>query len=295
MQTIDAYKSRVRSLSFSSDGTTLASAGGQGRSFSLWNLGTSRRVRISGQQGRYGELRELAFASSGTALATLSRAGISLWRDPFQKPGEVQHWPGGAFAFRGDGAVLALREMGYGHGAAQVRFERVDRNEPAGTSRPMPQPQWGSDLAWSPAGPVLAATGRTYETTHIHLLRPGLDPDSNVRLEIPGVTSNLTFSPDGRTLAVASTRTILRWDVETASVLPALKGHDRMVNSIGYLPDGRLLSASNDGTVRTWDGNRCVDVKDWQLGELSALAVARDGMRAAVGNKIGTILIWDID
>jgi WD40 repeat protein len=285
MQTLDAYKGKVRCLSFSADGTTLASGGGTGQTPSLWNLASGKRSRLP---GRPGGPRTLAFAPSGTALAVRFWAQVVLWR-AFVPSAHT----GSAFAFRGDGAVLAIQETAHFARTAEVRFVNVAGNEPAGT--PVALQHWGGDLAWSPAGPVLAMISVLSSSLHISLIRPEESPVLSKPLALPGSTSNLTFSPDGRTLAVASTKVILRWDVETASVLPALKGHDRMVNSIGYLPDGRLLSASNDGTVRTWLEGKCVDVKDWQIGELTALAVARDGMRAAVGNKSGTILIWDID
>src|SRR4051812_30044383 len=58
----------------------------------------------------------------------------------------------------------------------------------------------------------------------------------------------------------------------------------------------RLLSCSRDGTVRTWEvfGGRCLGALDWRHGPLKALAVARDGMRAAVGAHSGEILAWDL-
>jgi WD40 repeat protein len=73
------------------------------------------------------------------------------------------------------------------------------------------------------------------------------------------------------------------------------KGHTRVVMGLVYLSDGRLLSCSTDGSVKTWDSGKCVDTRDWGIGPLHALAVAKDGMRAACGSEDGTIFVWDLD
>src|SRR5262249_1561000 len=78
------------------------------------------------------------------------------------------------------------------------------------------------------------------------------------RLAVPSTPHVAAFSPDGRTLALATTEAIVRWNVATLDPLPLLRGHGRLIQAVGYLPDGRLLSCSNDGTVRTWDGEKCV-------------------------------------
>jgi WD40 repeat protein len=291
MQTLDAYKGKVRCLSFSADGTLLASGGGVGRSISLWPLPGGKRTRLP---SRRGGPRTLAFAPTGTALAAPFWYDVGIWLDPARMR-NASWYRARAFAFREDGAVLALLENAPGPPKATIRFVDTLRGEPTGT--PLTIQDVGLELTCSPTGANLAAIVGISIIGHfkVALLRPEMAQDSIVIFSLPGVPNGLTFSPDGRTLVVACRQTILRWDVETATRLPNLRGHTRVVHNIAYLPDGRLLSCSKDGTVRTWLDGKCVDVKDWQLGELTALAAARDGMRAAVGSKSGTILIWDID
>jgi len=68
----------------------------------------------------------------------------------------------------------------------------------------------------------------------------------------------MTFSPDGRTLAMSvgggAGRVIRLVDVETGKQKAELRGHLADISSTAFTPDGQtLLSASLDGTIRVWD------------------------------------------
>jgi len=63
------------------------------------------------------------------------------------------------------------------------------------------------------------------------------------------------FSPDGRLLAVAHSRTVVGLiDPETGSILARLQSPDpRAVNSLCFSPDSTHLAVAGDNTVRLWD------------------------------------------
>jgi len=63
-------------------------------------------------------------------------------------------------------------------------------------------------------------------------------------------------------------------------------------------PDGRRVFASNnDGTVREYDAVTLQELRayDWKVGKLTCVAVAPDGMTAAVGSDTGKVVVWDLE
>src|SRR4051794_30270872 len=105
MQTLQAYKGKVRALSFSADGVYLASAGASATTISLWHLATGRRSKLS--SGCYRVPALMTFAPRGTTLA-LADYGLRLWPDPI-RVAEQKVVPGVlSFTFGPDGSELAL-------------------------------------------------------------------------------------------------------------------------------------------------------------------------------------------
>jgi WD40 repeat protein len=72
--------------------------------------------------------------------------------------------------------------------------------------------------------------------------------------------------------------------------------HDGAVLGVAFLPDGQsLLSAATDGLVKQWSlEGRLLNTMDWQIGELGAVAIAPDGLTAAVGGA-EKIVVWDLE
>ena len=62
-----------------------------------------------------------------------------------------------------------------------------------------------------------------------------------------------TFSPDDQTFASTQNNNVFLWDISTGDVLESGQ-HEDSVNSIVFSPEGRMIaSGSSDNTIRLWD------------------------------------------
>jgi len=229
-----------------------------------------------------GWVNSIAFHPNGRILASGSHDGtVRLWD---VTSGQEMQWPlqGTApvysVAFSPDGRTLA---WGSGDGTVQLR-----------------------DVS---AAPVLSkaeglntgmARGR-----RLHQLKGHV-----------GEVNSVAFSPDGRTLASDSDKTVVLWDVTSGREVRQLRGHRHVVQSVAFSPDGRLLaSAGGDKTVRLWGvsagpvlsktkglntgvaSGRAVQVRrlEGHTEPVWSVAFSPDGHTLASGSHDKTVRIWD--
>lgn len=293
MQVLTGHIGAVRALGFCADGVHLASAGGRADRLSLWDLRADSRVtrKVPGVGAIYG----ITCAAQGPALVTRHSGRGALWVDPVADPTATATWTGPHATLRADGAEVVFLDVS----AGQPYLQFLSASEGAPTRDPLPiraRDTW-SGLAWSPDTNLFAVIGRTAEGHQIEVVHAlhgrAIFPPFPLPWSYP---LGSAFSADGRVVAGAAGREVRRWDAQTGDPLPWLVDPERDLIGFGFLPDGHVLTCAG-ATVRLWDGasGRCVRVFDWRIGEVTALTVAADGMRAAVGGKTGTIVVWDLD
>jgi hypothetical protein len=154
---------------------------------------------------------------------------------------------------------------------------------------------------WSPDGHTfaisLATTTPVGELYLIHLDREGAMTGP---IPLEGVARHLAFSPDNRTLAVHTGYRLAFHDAATGTLVVGPIPSPEWTGGMAFLGNDRLLTVDliNGAThtcTRDVPSGKPLDERDWQIGSCYALAVAPDGMRAAVGSNDGRILVFDLD
>jgi WD40 repeat protein len=124
--------------------------------------------------------------------------------------------------------------------------------------------------------------------------RPSMLDDPQYSLDAPP----LAFSPDGKTLAVATAEnTVSLWDTTTGKALPSPAGHSGAVTELGVAADGKtVVTRGTDRTLRRWDAATGKELGRLRLPPGDGLLNLSPTSRLAAynigaGAKIG---VWDL-
>ena len=113
-----------------------------------------------------------------------------------------------------------------------------------------------------------------------------------------GTVNEITYSPDGSLLAVASSIGIWLYDADSGAALNLITGHTGRVFSVVFSPDGQTLaSGGSHGPVRLWDVQTGVEkqiLKGHTAGGVYSVVFSPDGETIASGGWDGTVRLWDV-
>ncbi len=125
----------------------------------------------------------------------------------------------------------------------------------------------------------------------------GLPDGAKMRIGKGIIYGNITFSPDGSLLAVASSIGIWIYDARTGDELNLLITDSRLVPSVAFSPDGKTLASGSYKKFHLWDV-ATGELKNTLPGhnyEVSSLAFSPDGNTLATGGWSGeTVKLWDV-
>ena len=309
---------------FSRDGLLIAVAAGN--NVRLWDGATGRLVRELPAGDRKGSIHSVAFSPTDNRLLAVGYGGrqpdesyVALW--DIDAGTELARLPGaadlpeldanaravGALAFSPDGKYLVA---GFGSKTNYPgnRYASPLNVWEIGTRRLIRRlgghTGYCVSLDFSRDGKLLASGGRDgrailWSTATWQATQTLLNPDKNSSGG-RGVIEDVAFSPDGKTLAMASREEggkVFLWDVATSKLFETLIGHSSAVNAVVFSPDGRTLaSGSSDQTVRLWNVETRrelmqLDSGGVELGEVSTLAFSPDGRRLLAGGR-GPAALW---
>ncbi len=107
--------------------------------------------------------------------------------------------------------------------------------------------------------------------------------------------SSLTFSPEGRTLAVGGANGVIALHQAAVGKLDvSFAGHSGAVYCLAFSPDGKTLaSGGSDGEIRLWDTVAGVERGNFTVGNaVQTLTFSPDSFMLACGTDDGHIWIW---
>lgn len=249
------HKNEVYSVDISPDGKEIASSDYDG-SVLVWN-GATGKVRLTLKID--GWSTAVVFSPDGTKLGVANqRRGSTIFDAKTGKEWKKLETSGNSntAVFSPDGRYFVAASIGPGFWNLESgKFERGFRGHTDSVKA----------MAFSPDGKWIASAGsdktariwnvekgEVYKTFETATTIIGKDYPKPFEWKMPVVS--VAFSPDGKTLAMATGRAIHLWNIESGANFKTLNGHELTVTSVAFLPDGkRIVSGSIDNTVRIWD------------------------------------------
>jgi RNA polymerase sigma factor (sigma-70 family) len=223
-----------------------------------------------------GEARSLAFSPNGQVLAAAlgHRWAVCLW--DVQNGKELRQLQGSTLspsllAYSPDGKVLAAAGGGAGeHWAWDIATGKELWCHKEAFSA------YVQALAFSPDGKYLASSG----SMGTRLWDPAMGKQLPCPAGLQYQVTSLTFSSDGKTLAVGDMRGRVRLlDAASGQVRLGPIGHQNEQSALAVSPDGKVVATgSRDRTIRLWDMATGKELATLQAqGIVASLAFSADG------------------
>jgi len=278
----------IRSLTFSPDGTTLASASFD-KTVKLWDIRTGECLKTLQAHGR---VNSVSISPDGTTLASGSDdKTVKLWDirtgeclKTFQEHTDAVQ----SVEISPDGRIVASSSND-----ETIKLWNIRSGECLKTLRG--HKNTVRSVAISPDNTTLAS-GSSDKTIKLWDIRTGeclktLHGHTN-RIRSVAISSNCVILA-----SVGYDRQVKLWDIKTGECLKTLQEHTDWVRSVAISPDSAtLLSGSDDQTVKLWDINTGESLKTLRgyINSIRSVSISPDNTVIVSGNEDQTVKLWDI-
>jgi WD40 repeat protein len=156
-------------------------------------------------------------------------------------------------------------------------------------------------VAWSKDGKLLAS-GHNDELENLFITDASTGKIVRDLKKHQGRVFSVDFSKDGKTLAAGSQDlSISVWDIATATALPAMEGHKKIIYGVSYSPDGQLVATCggdpNGGEVKIWPAVKAFEpilAFKGHSAQVSSVVFSGDSKTVYSGSFDNTIKAWDV-
>ena len=292
LRTFEGHTTAVKSVSFSPDGQSLVSASQDG-TVRLWNVDVKGSIPPPDDytDRHTGPVNDVSFSPNGETFATAGDDNIvKLW----DKEGELLETLKGhtrpvkslSFSPKDNKTLVSVGDDN------TVRIWKL--NHTSSLQLPTSDSAPANSVSFSPKGQILASVNN--DVVELWSLRSGEEP--SLKHTLKGYV--LAFSPDGKTIATASSskdnpknNTVKLWNLN-GQELKTSKDHKEEVTSLSFSSDGQMIAfASEDNPVKLWHLN---SEKVETLGEaVSKISFSPNRPILALGGQDGTLKLWNFN